>query len=136
MEKKTRAARRAATAERILVSCPRPSPATRPCAPSPTSQRSPSSTSGLRIGLTQYDADRNLAYVDSNGGGTSLSSPLFAGIEALLVQEHCPLGFASPAFCSRAGTFHCITDNQAGTPDTIAYAVNEFDGVVLAAPRQ
>jgi subtilase family serine protease len=91
---------------------------------------------GLRIGLTQYDADRNLAYAESNGGGTSLSSPLFTGIEALIVQKYGLLGFANPAFYSRAGTFHCITANPAGTPDTIAYALNEFGGVVLSTPGQ
>jgi subtilase family serine protease len=91
---------------------------------------------GLRIGITQYDFDRNLAYVESDGGGTSLASPLFTGIEALLVQKHGQLGFANPALYARAGTFHCITGNPAGTPDTIAYAVNQFDGVVLATPGQ
>jgi subtilase family serine protease len=91
---------------------------------------------GLRIGITQYDSDRNIAYIKSNGGGTSLSSPLFAGIEALLVQKHGPLGFANPAFYTRAHTFHRISDNPAGTPNTIAYAVNYFDGVRLATPGQ
>lgn len=91
---------------------------------------------GLRIGLTQYDSGRTLTYVRSNGGGTSLAAPLFTGIEALLVQERGPLGFANPALYARAETFNRITGNPAGTPDTIAYAINEFDGVTLTTPGQ
>jgi subtilase family serine protease len=91
---------------------------------------------GLRIGITEYDVDRTIKYIRSNGGGTSLSSPLFTGIEALLVQKSGPLGFANPALYARAGAFHCVGDNPAGTPNTIAYALNQFDGVVLSTPGQ
>ena len=88
---------------------------------------------GLRIGATQYDFDGNLGYTEDNGGGTSLSSPLFAGIEALIVQEHGPLGFANPALYARRD-YHRINDNPAGTPNTIAFAVNKRGYVTLITP--
>jgi subtilase family serine protease len=91
---------------------------------------------GLRIGLTDYDINRNLVYRERNGGGTSLSSPLFAGVEALIVEKHGPLGFANPALYTRQHTLRQIKDNPAGTPDTIAYAVNVNGGVTLATPGQ
>jgi subtilase family serine protease len=93
---------------------------------------------GLLIGVTEYDLDDNLGYVEENGGGTSLSSPLFAGIEALIVQEHGPLGFANPALYARHGgpKFHRIHDNPTGSPNTIAFAVNKRGYTTLITPGQ
>lgn len=72
-----------------------------------------------------------------NGGGTSLSSPAFAGVEALLVQEHGPLGFANPALYARLrSAYHAIADNPAGTPDTVAFAVVSRGFVDLITPGQ
>lgn len=91
---------------------------------------------GLLIGVTEYDLAGNLGYTVENGGGTSLSSPLFAGVEALLVQKRGPLGFANPAFYARHRQFNVIHDNPAGTPDTIAYAVSRQGYVKLVTPGQ
>jgi subtilase family serine protease len=91
---------------------------------------------GLLIGTTGYDLSGNLGYTEGNGGGTSLASPLFAGIEALLVQVHGPLGFANPSLYARHHMFHCIHDNLAGTPKTIAFAVSRRGQVTLVTPGQ
>ncbi|RSM44931.1 serine protease [Amycolatopsis balhimycina DSM 5908] len=91
---------------------------------------------GLLIGTTGYDLSGTLGYTEDNGGGTSLASPLFAGIEALLVQVHGPLGFANPALYARHHMFHGIHDNPAGTPNTIAFAVSRRGAVTLVTPGQ
>ncbi|MFG1643321.1 protease pro-enzyme activation domain-containing protein [Amycolatopsis sp. NPDC049252] len=91
---------------------------------------------GLLIGTTGYDLSGNLGYTEDNGGGTSLASPLFAGVEALLVQVHGPLGFANPALYARRHLFHAIHDNPAGTPHTIAFAVSRRGQVTLVTPGQ
>ncbi|WP_431876934.1 S53 family peptidase [Amycolatopsis sacchari] len=93
---------------------------------------------GLLVGETEYDLQGNLAYAVSNGGGTSLSSPLFAGIAALLVQERGPLGFANPALYARHGDgrFHEILGNPAGTTETVSFAVVDHGEVDLVTPGQ
>ena len=91
----------------------------------------------LLIGETDYNLDGSLSYKESNGGGTSLSSPAFAGFEALLVQEHGPLGFANPALYARPRpAYHAIRDNPAGTPDTVAFAVSNHGFADLITPGQ
>jgi subtilase family serine protease len=91
----------------------------------------------LLVGETDYNLDGTLSYKVGNGGGTSLSSPAFAGVEALLVQEHGPLGFANPALYARLrSAYHAIADNPAGTPDTVAFAVVSRGFVDLITPGQ
>ncbi|MFD2420957.1 S53 family peptidase [Amycolatopsis pigmentata] len=92
----------------------------------------------LFIGVTQADRNGNLAYTVENGGGTSLASPLFTGIEALLVQEHGPIGFANPALYARHGgeNYHRILGNPVGTKDTVAYATMFHDQIELVTPGQ
>jgi subtilase family serine protease len=57
------------------------------------------STTGVLIGQTQTDVNGQAAYSEFRIGGTSVSSPLFAGIVALAIQLNGgnPLGFVSPA---------------------------------------
>ncbi|MEV6825263.1 S53 family peptidase [Amycolatopsis sp. NPDC051102] len=91
----------------------------------------------LLVGETDYNLDGSLSYKVGNGGGTSLSSPAFAGLEALLVQEHGLLGFANPAFYARPrSAYHAIGDNPAGTPQTVAFAVEHRGFVDLITPAQ
>ncbi|GLY40503.1 serine protease [Amycolatopsis sp. NBRC 101858] len=91
----------------------------------------------LLVGETDYNLDGSLSYKVGNGGGTSLSSPAFAGVEALLVQEHGPLGLANPALYARPrSAYHAIADNPAGTPDTVAFAVVSHGFVDLITPGQ
>jgi subtilase family serine protease len=63
-------------------------------------------------------------------GGTSLASPLFAGLEADAAQNNGAgsLGFINPALYALAGTsaFHDVTDDPLGAGVRIAAARNEF----------
>jgi subtilase family serine protease len=63
---------------------------------------------GLLVGQTQTFPDG--AYYDEYRiGGTSLASPIFAGIMALADQRAGqPHGFANPAFYAHAGTFYDV----------------------------
>ena len=62
-------------------------------------------TTGLATGQTQTFPDGSVKYAEARYGGTSLSSPLFAGVMALADQNagfaH---GFANPALYALAGT--------------------------------
>jgi subtilase family serine protease len=59
-----------------------------------------------------------LVYRNAVNGGTSLSSPMFAGFEADLIQgrHHIALGFANPTLYNMASTsaFHDVTSNPQG----------------------
>jgi subtilase family serine protease len=57
------------------------------------------STTGVLIGQTQTDANGKAAYSEYRIGGTSVSSPLFAGLMALAIQHNGghSIGFVSPA---------------------------------------
>jgi subtilase family serine protease len=80
---------------------------------------------GTSYGFTQQYPDGSYAYADSRIGGTSLSSPLFAGIQALAQQaaRH-PLGFANPVIYARYGTpaYRDVTDRPFGTPTAVVRA--------------
>ncbi|SEP41959.1 hypothetical protein [Amycolatopsis saalfeldensis] len=81
---------------------------------------------GLRYGHTSFDIKGNLVYSTTNGGGTSLASPLFAGVEALMAQaHHGPIGFANPALYARHQDFHHMLDNPVNTPNTKSFATVE-----------
>jgi subtilase family serine protease len=73
---------------------------------------------GYQIGLTVPAADGKTMYEDEVNGGTSLSSPLFAGFEADVIQGRggTLLGFADPLLYHYANTaaFHDITRNPQG----------------------
>lgn len=62
-------------------------------------------TTGMRVGQTQTWPDGHTAYSEYRIGGTSLASPLYAGMFALATQRagH-GLGFANPLLYSTAGT--------------------------------
>src|SRR5439155_14207976 len=68
---------------------------------------------GYIVGETQTFSDGTVRYDEYRLGGTSLSSPIMAGIMALADQKagH-PHGFANPLFYSQAasGAFHDIVD--------------------------
>jgi subtilase family serine protease len=66
---------------------------------------------GYLIGETQTFPDGTVRYSEYRVGGTSLSSPLFAGIMALADQAvGRPHGFANPLFYTEAGAFTDVTD--------------------------
>ncbi|MHA6760166.1 S53 family peptidase [Streptacidiphilus sp. PAMC 29251] len=80
-------------------------------------------TTGFLIGQTQAFPDGTTKYSQFRIGGTSLASPLIAGIQALAEQANgFPLGFADPAIYSRYGTsaYHDVTDHPYGAGTTLA----------------
>jgi len=67
---------------------------------------------GMLIGQTQTFPDGSVRYSEYRIGGTSLSSPLAAGMLALAVQRRgAPIGFANPALyaIARTGAYYDIT---------------------------
>jgi subtilase family serine protease len=74
-------------------------------------------TVGYQIGYS-FPQRHKLVYVNAVNGGTSLSSPMFTGFEADLIQgrHHIALGFANPALYDMANTsaFHDVTSNPQG----------------------
>jgi subtilase family serine protease len=83
-------------------------------------------TIGYQIGYSYVGSHHKLIYVNAVSGGTSLSSPMFTGFEADLIQgrHHIALGFANPALYSMANTsaFHDVTSNPQGQGYTEAVA--------------
>lgn len=66
-------------------------------------------STGFLVGQTQAFAD-GVYYDESRTGGTSLSSPLMAGVMALAEQVNgSPIGFANPLFYSGTAGFRDVT---------------------------
>lgn len=63
---------------------------------------------GMLIGQTQRFSDGTY-YDEYRIGGTSLSSPLYAGMFALAVQNHGPYGLANPALYAARGVSYDVT---------------------------
>jgi hypothetical protein len=67
---------------------------------------------GFRIGVTEKQANGEIGYGETAIGGTSLATPLFAGLMADAQQGagH-PFGFLNPALYGKAtsGVFHDVT---------------------------
>jgi subtilase family serine protease len=83
---------------------------------------------GYLIGQTQTFPDGTSRYSEYRIGGTSLSSPIMAGIMALADQASgSPHGFANPAFYAAGGTsaFYDVLDQQ--TAVVRANYVNSID---------
>ena len=60
---------------------------------------------GMLVGETQTFPDGSVKYSEYRLGGTSLSSPLYAGLEALADQAAGrPHGFANPAIYHQSGS--------------------------------
>lgn len=89
--------------------------------------------SGYLIGETQTFPDGSVKYSEYRIGGTSLSSPLFAGIMAL-ADEHLgsPHGFANPEFYTHPGDF---TDVTSPASTVAVVRTNYVNGVDASAGR-
>ena len=92
---------------------------------------------GYLIGQTQTFPDGTQKYSEFRIGGTSLSSPLMAGIVALVDQSRSaagkgPLGFANPALYQlNSGVFHDVVKSQSA----VAVLRNDyFNSVPYATP--
>ena len=74
---------------------------------------------GFLVGQTQTLPDGSTGYGESAWGGTSLASPLFAGLQAdaMQLQGYRPIGFANPAIYARAGspTYYDVNGKGPGT---------------------
>ena len=89
-------------------------------------------STGILVGQTLYQPDgTTLKFSLSRIGGTSLASPVFAGIEADAEQAagH-PIGFADPVIYALAGAkgsqaFHDVTDHPFG-PGYLAQVRNNY----------
>ncbi|MBR7831119.1 S8/S53 family peptidase [Actinospica sp. MGRD01-02] len=104
---------------------------------------------GFLVGQTQTLPDGSTGYGESAWGGTSLASPLFAGLQAdaMQLQGYEPIGFANPAIYARAGSpaYYDVTANGKGTkayndmPDSTGtgteYAVDFGSTQILQATR-
>ena len=76
-------------------------------------------STGMLVGFTtRFTPGGTPRYVEGVGGGTSLSTPLIAGIQAdaQQAQRGVPIGFANPAIYARYGTpaYHGVTDHPLG----------------------
>jgi len=80
---------------------------------------------GFLVGQTQTLPDGSTGYGESAWGGTSLASPLFAGLQAdvMELQHYQPVGFANPAIYARFGSpaYYQVTSKSPGTK-----ALNDF----------
>ncbi|MFI6279069.1 protease pro-enzyme activation domain-containing protein [Streptomyces sp. NPDC050988] len=88
---------------------------------------------GFLVGQTQTFPDGTQKYDEYRIGGTSLASPVIAGIQALAQQQRGghPIGFANPAIYDRYGSklYHDVTDRPTGRDLAVARVdfVNSFD---------
>ncbi|GAB2969684.1 S53 family peptidase [Nocardioides montaniterrae] len=73
-------------------------------------------TTGMRVGQTQLFPDGTSRYSEYRIGGTSLASPLYAGMLALAVQKagH-PLGLANPTLYAAAGAAYDVDGSSDAT---------------------
>ncbi|HEX4699491.1 MAG TPA: S53 family peptidase [Actinomycetes bacterium] len=69
---------------------------------------------GMLVGQTQRFSDGTY-YDEYRIGGTSLSSPLYAGMFALAVQTHGSYGLANPALYAARGESYDVTQDQRST---------------------
>jgi subtilase family serine protease len=94
---------------------------------------------GYQIGLT-VPAGKHTTFEDQVNGGTSLSSPLFAGLEADLIQGRggALLGFANPLLYGHANSaaFHDVTSNPQGRGFTEAVIYGPYHYVLPAGTQQ
>jgi len=82
---------------------------------------------GFRVGQTQEFTDGTY-YDEYRIGGTSLASPLLAGIQAVQSQKlRHPVGFANPAYYRKAGTA-AISDITAPKKPVLQVRANFVNG--------
>lgn len=84
---------------------------------------------GYLIGQTQTFPDGTVRYSEFREGGTSLASPLFAGLMALADQAAgSPHGFANPLFYANQSAWHDVTSPKSTVAVVRANYNNSVDG--------
>jgi subtilase family serine protease len=85
---------------------------------------------GFLIGETQVLPDGSTGYGESDIGGTSLASPLFAGLQADAIQAQGgrPIGFANPAIYAKYGSPAFSDVANSGPGVHAANILPAFDG--------
>ncbi|HET7357845.1 MAG TPA: S53 family peptidase [Nocardioidaceae bacterium] len=87
-------------------------------------------TTGMLIGQTQTFPDGSTRYSEYRIGGTSLSSPLYAGMFALVVEQTGRMGLPSPALYATAnGTTTYDVQQPTGSDPTGAVRPDYVNGV-------
>jgi subtilase family serine protease len=88
------------------------------------------SGTGIRYPEWNQRPDGSFGYTESRVGGTSLSCPVIAGLQALAqqAQGRQPIGFANPSIYLRAGkhVYHDVTDTPLGKNTPIAYVRTNY----------
>ncbi|GAA4984615.1 S53 family peptidase [Kitasatospora paranensis] len=91
---------------------------------------------GFLMGQTQSWPDGTVSYDEYRIGGTSLASPVIAGVQALAQQaRRVPIGFANPSIYARYNTrlLHDVTDQPLGAGHSLAVARVDYANGVDAA---
>lgn len=85
---------------------------------------------GFLMGMTQTFPDGSLRYSQYRIGGTSLSSPLMAGVtaDAISLSGGAKLGFLNPAIYAMAGSSAVRDVNHGRTVDTAVVRVDYING--------
>jgi len=107
----------------------RPAGAAQPMRVMPDIAADADPSTGMLIGLSLAPTPTSPpVYTEGTAGGTSVATPLIAGIQADAEQAlGRPIGFADPAVYARYGTraYHDVTDDPLGPGVTIAAAVGD-----------
>ncbi len=107
----------------------RPAGAAQPMRVMPDIAADADPSTGMLIGLTMAPTPTSPpVYTEGAAGGTSVATPLIAGVQADAEQAlGRPIGFADPAIYARYGTraYHDVTDDPLGPGVTIAAAVGD-----------
>ncbi|WP_329131918.1 S53 family peptidase [Streptomyces sp. NBC_01476] len=92
---------------------------------------------GFLVGETMTFPNGKAKYNEYRLGGTSLASPVIAGVQALAEQARggVPIGFANPAIYDKYGTsaYHDVTDHPLGRGQGIANVRVDFANSVDAS---
>jgi len=84
---------------------------------------------GINIGMTAQQPDGSYAYSRARWGGTSLSAPLFAGMQAMAEQAAgTPIGFANPVIYQRyrAGAIRPVDPSSTPVDFAMDWYTNPF----------
>lgn len=116
----------------LATALPDGSTASTPMRVAPDVSMDGDNSTGLLVGYTQKFADGSVAYHEERWGGTSLSSPLFAGMQALAQQASgAAIGFANPQIYQRYGSsaYTDVTDHPSGVTAPLAVVRNDYTNV-------